>query len=87
VWQGWWLGGWLQALLVVGPILFLFSQLAIRKTAAPWLQMLSLLVLPRKCFLALLVGLGVLVAYVAIARTVCLAEIYEALKQMSIWKI
>jgi len=44
--------------------------------------MLFLLAWPRKFFLALLVGLGVLVAYVAIARTVCLAETNEALKQM-----
>jgi hypothetical protein len=80
VWQGWWLGGWLQALLVVGPILFLFSQLAIRKMAASWLQILSLLVWRRKFFLALLVGLVVLVAYVVIARRVGLAETYEALK-------
>ncbi len=30
IWQGWWLGGWLQNLLLVAPLLYLFSPLVSR---------------------------------------------------------
>ena len=82
IWQGWWLGGWLQAFLIVGPILFLFTQSALKAIDAPLPQNVSLVAWRRKFFLALLVGLTVLINYVVIARTFGLAETYEALQEV-----
>lgn len=80
VWQGWWLGGWLQALLIVGPILFLFGPFVLKAIDAPQPENVSLVQWRRKFSLALLVGLSVLIGYVAIARAFGVAETIDALQ-------
>lgn len=82
VWLGWWLGGWLVALLIVGPILFLFTQITLKKINAPQPQEFSLIVWQRKFFLALLIALGILIGYVLIARSFGIAGANEALQNV-----
>ncbi|MGS2721937.1 GGDEF domain-containing protein [Paraglaciecola aestuariivivens] len=68
VWQGWWLGGWLQASLIVGPLLFLFGERILKFIDAPQSKKVPLEVWRKKFFLALILGLMVLIGYVAVAR-------------------
>jgi len=82
IWQGWWLGGWLQATFIVGPILFLFGEKVMRGINAPQIENATIVEWRRRFFLALIIGLIVLIGYIVIARTFSTAEIYATLRDV-----
>ncbi len=83
VWQGWWLGGWLQALLIVAPLMFLFGEKILKTIDAPKAKFESIEDWRGKFFMALILGLLVLISYVLIARMFSIAGTEAALQGLS----
>ena len=83
IWQGWWIGGWLQATLIVLPILYIFGPLVITRSAALNLQSTAKLFTSYKILtLATIACILVLIGYVFTARFISIGQL-EQLKNAS----
>ncbi len=82
VWQGWWLGGWLQAVCFCFPVVWLAS-----KGVNQWLQPVRtprpLASLRQRLLAPLLFSLAALAGYVATARWFSLAQFDSALRDIT----
>ncbi|UUO23864.1 diguanylate cyclase [Colwellia sp. M166] len=76
VWQGWWVGGWLQTTFIVLPVLYFFSPVVLKLSAAlhsP--NSVKRVVSYRVLTLATIAFVTVLVGYVATARFISIEQL------------